>query len=194
MLGFKSITMLNFIFLYKRIRYYILSMLKRKKYACEIKSFNLDNRNVSIACYGIRIITIRSSISEIITDPNIIANLPSYQASLLGYYYGKLYSPTSISTNPNKYKKAGFILRPGLKQNRIISINNKYVLIYSDDKGGTFKTHPMRIIQSKNIINQFEPSQACYIGILAGLQINSQGEANIQSLNSKPTLAIVKNG
>lgn len=66
-----------------------------RRFSCEIKDFDLKEKEVIIYCYSVRIITITSSIAEVVGDPNIIVNLPPYQACWLGYYYGRLCAKSS---------------------------------------------------------------------------------------------------
>ncbi len=167
-----------------------LVFFRSHRFACEIKEFNLQSREVLIHCYGVRIIIIKSSISKVITDPNIVVNLSSNQASWLGYYYGKLYTSSQNDELLVKFKNGGFFLRISCGRYKMVAYNNK-ILTYTDIKTNKiYKGSPISIFQNNYLISQFDPSQACYIGMLVGLIVAKQGET-VSLLNRKPTLTIV---
>lgn len=159
--------------------------------ACEIKEFDFQKKEVVIYCYGVRIITIKSPIAEVVGDPNIVINLPSLQSCWLGYYYGKLC--TQPSNGSSFHTKAGsFLLRFTQGRFKIFSFDRENMLTYIDMKTQkSYKESPIVIVQNTHVISQFDSSQACYIGILAGLMVAKQGEQIIK-ISKQPIFTIIK--
>lgn len=180
-----------FVFLKNVINHLYFSLIPHQ-FACEIKEFDLQKKEVVIYCYGVRIITIKSTIAEIVGDPNIVVNLPSFQSCWLGYYYGKLCAQSNGEAASFHAKGGSFLLRFTRGRFKIFSFDRENVLTYVDVKTKkSYKESPVVIAQNKFVISQFDASQACYIGILAGLMVAKQGEQIIE-INKKPIFTLVK--
>lgn len=178
-------------YLKKRVNSWYFSFASNQS-ACAIKEFNLKAKEVIVYCYGVRIITIRSSIAEIVGDSNIIVNLPSYQSCWLGYYYGKLCAQSSGDAAFFHASGGRFLLRFNKGRFKIFSFDRENMLTYFDVKTNkSYRESPLIIAQDKFIISQFDSTQACYIGILAGLMVAKQGEHIIQ-VNKKPIFTVIK--
>ena len=180
------------VYLKIRINSWYFSLASNQS-ACAIKEFDLKAKEVIIYCYGVRIITIRSSIAEIIGDSTIILNLPSYQSCWLGYYYGKLCAQSSYDAAFFHARGGRFLLRFTKGRFKIFSFDRENMLTYIDVKTNiSYRESPLSIIaQDTFAINQFDSTQACYIGILAGLMVAKQGEDIIQ-INKKPIFTVIK--
>ncbi|OGT31975.1 MAG: hypothetical protein A3E87_06515 [Gammaproteobacteria bacterium RIFCSPHIGHO2_12_FULL_35_23] len=182
----------NFIVSLNNVIKYLYFYFVNHQYACEIKEFDLQKKEVVIYCYGVRIITIKSTIAEIVGDPNIIVNLPPFQSCWLGYYYGKLCAQSSDGAASFQARGGGFLLRFTRGRFKIFSFDRENMLIYIDVKTKkSYKESPLVIAQNKFIIRQFDSSQACYIGILAGLMVAKQGEQIIK-VHKRPVFTVVK--
>lgn len=179
--------------MFSHIQFYLRKILSFaiSKPACQIKEFNLQTEEVVVYCYGFRIITIKSNIVDIIGDANIVVNLPADQACLLGYYYGKL-SHQTANRNFSHSRGDSFLLRFTKGRLKIFSIDRNNMLTYVDTKSNKiYKESPLAMVQNQFLINQFDSSQACYIGIQAGLMVAKQGE-QVLSVNKKPIFTLIK--
>ncbi|MFN7096936.1 MAG: queuosine precursor transporter [Gammaproteobacteria bacterium] len=149
----------------------ISSLTQFSKLAFRLDKINVDNNTINIYCRGTRV-TITQKISEIIFNLNIIYNMPSQQTSYIGYYYGYLGYTSNVAHElllaPKK--KKSFILRFNKAKYMILSTfrngNIEYKNIYTDE---IHIKHPSEIYRNESVIANFESSQACYIGILAGI-------------------------
>lgn len=170
--------------------FYLSHSSNGRRYACEIKKFDLQRKEVIIYCYGVRIIIIKSSIADIVNDPNIVVNLPSYQSCLLGYYYGKLCAKSNDGAS--FLRRGSFLLRFTHGRFKIFSFDREKVVTYIDVQSNkTYRRSPLLMVQDQSIIYQLDSSQACYIGILAGLMVEKQG-AQIIKVTKRSILTVIK--
>jgi hypothetical protein len=158
-----------------------------------IEEINTKLNEVVLHSYGMRV-TLRSPIVEIIADHNIINNLSAPHACWLGYYYGKQQrAETNITTTKHQMKHVGVNLRDNKGHYKIISQERngeiKYINIQSRKE---FKKSPLFIAQNETLISQFDPSQACHIGMLAGLAANKHNRSLSIPERHTPMLKIVK--
>lgn len=159
--------------------------------SCEIKEFDLNSNEVIINCYGVRIITIKAPISQIVGDVTIILNLPSDQSCWLGYYFGRFYAQSWNAAHDFHTRGGNFLLKFRKGRFKIFSLDRNNYLTYTDVKTNeSFKESPLEIAQNHLLINQFDSSQACYIGILAGLMTIKQ--LNSPCKTTKSFLRVIK--
>lgn len=162
-----------------------------EKILYRVEEIDSARRRAIIYCHGTRTI-LRLTIAEIIYDPEIIFNLPAVQSYKIGYYFGSIYKKGS---EPFKRgKKATFLLSFKRGRFKIISQNRDGSLIYLDTKLNITRAElPINIIKNEHVISNFDPSQACYIGILTGIESNNQKRRVASStLQNKPALIVIK--
>jgi len=151
---------------------------------CHIEEIDLTKRTIVIHCKGINA-QIKFTLDEIISDPVILTNLSPTQASLIGYYYGKYY--TELIKDNNRYIM-NFSIDESPNKFNIIMLNRNGNLIYSNHENNTHTISPINAMRCINIITQFDSTQACYIGILAGINAHKKAiKAHHPRLNSGET-------
>ena len=140
-----------------------------KKFPYKIEEINLQKNLVILTCAGTRTV-IKLTLEDVIADSVIINGLCPYQACLLGGCYGRL-----MRASPDR----GHKLKKVKDMNFLLSNKQgRYVIRYQHRNGeiGYFnkKTrqelteHPLTMANNRYIISEFDPTEACYIGILAG--------------------------
>ena len=139
----------------------------------KIEEIDTKNNKIIIHCHITRT-EINITLEDAIGKPEIINNLPSLQACWLGYYYA-----TALPDEHRLKKKntpTNFSLRTATNRFRIVSFfHHSATLMYLDLKlNKTYTEKAIDLIQNKFVINNIDPSQACYIGMLAGYEIAKQ--------------------
>lgn len=136
---------------------------------------------------------LKCSLEEAINDLDLINQISPIEACYLGGFYGKL-----LSENKLNNRNISFLLRNSF---------GRYYVTYQDRFGNigycdrisrtTFSSKPVDIVENENIISCFNSSHACYIGILAGIDMKSKSqECGYREFPSRsvdtPYLRIVK--
>lgn len=198
MFFFRS-AIIKFWYLVDKIRtlHYSLSFIYRTRYLLE--EINDKTERVIIRCRGTRTI-IKTSLSSVISDNKMIAGLSSIQACMLGGYYGRILRASLEGRQAlKKVKNMSFLLTNEKGRHQIVFLNRIGDVGYYDKKACCeFVEHPLAIVNNNHIISGFEPSQACYIGILAGISIEKMlssdkgGRFNEQLSKKSPKLYVVK--
>lgn len=149
----------------------IKKITREKKHLCRIEEIDIFKKIVIIHCRGINA-PIKLAFDEIITDFLILSNLSSKHAAWIGYYYGKHYSDL-ISKNIRQLPDIPEFYLPNNSTAalHICAINRKGEIIYIDKNNQDKIISPINALTNENIIRQFDPIQACYIGILCGTSI-----------------------
>lgn len=157
-----------------------------------VEEIDTIKKTAVIHCHGVRIL-LKLSINEIIKDATIIFNLSAIQAAYIGYYYGKLFE-TNATENLYWQDKSNFMLRQAKGEYKILSQERNGDITYINIASNIiFIENPMYIFQNKNIINKFDSSQACYIGVLVGINLTKEEEKKLLGNKHKwPKLSIVK--
>lgn len=152
---------------------------------CRLEEVNLETEEIIIYCRGTRTI-VKSKISDVVMDIAIIQNLTAVQASWLGYYYG------SKSHFVNQ-KRKGLSLNCFKGKYQIISQDRKGEVTYQEiNSKKIYKANPIDILSDESLIGDFDPTQACYIGILSGImRVKSNKKKDIKP---RPRLSIVNGG
>ena len=141
-----------------------------------VASFHLKNKSMVFKC----------SLEEAIVDKTLIKGLSPQEACWLGGYYGRALRHNSGRTAIiNTTKHISFKLR---------DIGGRYKMVFQDRDGTIgyldkktrkeFKEHPLATANSQ-VISEFDATQACYIGILAGISFEKA-----TSLDKKDTSAL----
>ena len=176
---------------YCRIKKFIKHKIIREKPLCSIEEINLTKKTIIIHCRSIDA-PIKLMLDEVINDPAILANLSSKQASWIGYYYGKYYRELLREEN-NCSNIFNFTIDESLEKCNIVMLNRHGNLIYSSRVDNiTHTISPINALRSENIIMQFTPIQACYIGILAGTYNLKKCNQKTFSPLSKAQLKVIK--
>lgn len=150
---------------------------------CRIEEIDVIKHSVVIHCRGIEA-PIILQFDEIIQDIVILSNLSPQHASWIGYCYGKNYSALRNHQNPNSFD---FSFTDSNKRYKIILQDRQGRLVYSDHL--TQITHTASaeaILTNSSLISQFDSVQACYIGIIAGMNTQKKAEKT-----AKPFLKLV---
>lgn len=129
----------------------------------------------------------KKEINEIIYDNEILFKLPPSHSCYLGIQFAK------ILQSQRAYKD----LENGCKSklaHKTIHRYGKYCFYYQDRSGKIFfidtstkegfSMDPIEIVQSKDLINEFDASQSFYIGFAAGLSLKKK--------KLKPALKLIK--
>lgn len=158
-----------------------------------IEEIDLDKQTVTLYCRGgVTIFSLH--FSDIISDQAIISKLRSRQACFLGYYYGKMvreFTETSKSTVARNINN-GFMLKHKTGRFRIFSQDRKGLITYIDTKTQkSINDMPANIASNQKLISNFDPCQAYYIGILAGMHFKIIDETP-HALKRRPILRLVQ--
>jgi len=134
--------------------------------------------------------------AEIISNAEIIEGLSSQQACWLGVYYGRalkaaLHGKQQLKNikNPNyllQHKYGRYKIISEHRDGRVTCINVKTKKELS--------AQPISIAKDDIFIKNFDASQACYIGILAGIAMEKKQLDSLIEIKSKsvPYLKVVK--
>lgn len=166
-------------------------MLNSSNY--RIEEIDADRRIVVLHCRG-GVTILKLDISDTINDQSVISKLPPQHACLLGYYYGKTHREYTASTTHSLSKNMnnGFMLQHRIGRFKMHSQDREGTITYFDTKTQEFMSDtPINIARDRFIISNFDPCQACYIGILAGMSTASASEISLQ-LKQKPRLRLIK--
>ena len=141
-------------------------------------------------------IFIKQTFSEIISNSDVIEGLSCEHACWIGVYYGKaLRNALDRKTNLKNIKKPSYLLQHKYGHYKIICENRDGTIgcIHTKTRN-ELNAHPLSIAQDKIFINYFDVSQACYIGILAGISIEKKQYTSLTGIKKQiaPYLRIVK--
>jgi|GEM_PF-4082722 len=142
-----------------------------------LKSIDGDSLKVFLFTRGCRDINV-FHLSDVIFDSSLIATLSQKSAATIGYYYGINYSDMFVKT-----KNVSFCLTEessGKFSNQILSLARGNQINFSSKSAlgqiKCHKMHPVEIITNEVILNQFQPIQACYIGMQLGMRASLKNE------------------
>lgn len=150
--------------------YKMLSYKGPSFYALE--EINLKSQTVVIRCRGTRK-TIKQTFDSVISDVKLLEGLPSIHACWIGALYGRaLRASLEKGVALKKAKNMSFLLKNTRGRYKIVFQNRNGDIGYFDQKTKKeFVEHPLTVAQSELLISRFDPSQACYIGLLAGISL-----------------------
>lgn len=158
---------------------------------CRIEEIDVANNRIIIHCQGARSL-IKTTIEEAILESAIIDNLSARQACWLGYYHGKALREGKLKQNPTK---TGFLLRYSQKRYNVVALEHQSLkIIYIDTKTrAEHSQHVISLARDKEFLKNISSSQACYIGIWAGIAVAKHGPGILnKELKLPPYLRIVK--
>jgi len=144
---------------------------------------------------------LKCKFSEAINNLDIIDQLTPWQACWLGGHFGRALRASLDGRAPlKKAKQMSFLLRKQEGRNRIVFENRAGEIGYIDTKTHQeYVEHPVAIATNDHVIALFNPNQACYIGILAGIRMEKALNIDdglchgnvINLVGAKPKLKIV---
>jgi len=164
-----------------------------------IEEIDMSSRLVFLRCVGSRMV-VKFKIEQFVSDISLVDKLPAKQSCVLGGCYGRILRAAMEGRDAlNKVKKMNFLLSNKRGRYKIVFQNRNGDIGYYDQKTRQeFVEHPLTIVNNDYIISEFDPSQACYIGILAGISLEkavSSGKSGDEIeviLNKPPKLRIVE--
>src|SRR3990167_3681188 len=138
--------------------------ISSKKYPiCRIEAVDLEKNVIVLHCRGTNS-SIRLGLEELIYDTAILANLSPKHAAWIGYYAGKTHSIK------RKKQKDDFSIQPTKGKYNIMMLDRHGQILYSKPNNDAMVSiSPELAVRNNQLINQFGPIQACYIGLLAGI-------------------------
>ncbi len=165
-------------------------------YPYVLEEVDLHRRIVVVRCSGTRTV-IRFRFNSLFNNMSVISGLSPNQSSLLGGYYGR-----ALSVKHEKYgtfkqaKNINFLLSNSHGRYKITLQNRDGSVSYYDQKTHQeFIEHPLTIVSNNYVISEFDSSQACYLGILAGISMEKAisreektGKSVLKELLDKPPL------
>src|SRR3990167_8788576 len=153
----------------------IKQLNESNKTPCRIDEIDVTENRVIIYCHGSRNI-IKTTIAEAMSDPLLLNQIPPLQAYCLGYYYGKISTEMRLlKSNLSKEfepREWNFSLFSDNGKYRVFSYDRLHDLTYENiTTSEKHKANIIRVAQNEALLSEFDPSQACYIGLLAGIFI-----------------------
>jgi len=173
--------------------------LRQKNIIYRIVEIDTQHHIFSLQIKG-RNLLIKKDFFNTISTENLVQNMSALDASSVGFYCGRLFC-ASKSTEKNSFSFP-FILTHQNGRYELISQDLRTQEITYIDKVNSvqFKELPTAVIQSDYIISKFDPTQACYIGMLAGRLIEKTATKDktpslgmVEQLwRKKPKLRVIK--
>jgi len=152
---------------------YLFTHAKHAKYC--IEEIDTKAQEVTIRCHGTDT-AIKFTYTSIISDPLVLDGLSPDQACLIGGYVGRVIRGDGSVINYHANQKS-FLLNKKIGRYRIVYQDRSGQVAYIDTiSKKKYLEHPITIVNTRHIILKFNSSQACYLGILAGVSI----EKNMQ--------------
>lgn len=165
-----------------------LALKKFSKPAFRLDNIDTESKKASIYCRGARIV-LEQKISEVILNPKIIQNMDPSHSGYIGYYYGLLTDSNNSEINflLSKNNKSKFYLRFLKDKYSVLSITrNGRINYYKNDcLNDIYTLKPIEIYRNTNLLEKFEASHACYIGILVGLEQKKLKTTNFNTTKLK---------
>ena len=137
-----------------------------------IEELDAKHERVVIRCRGNRMV-LKLSFAGVLRDERLVAGLPAIQACVLGGYIGRaLRSSRSGRDALRRAKQMTFLLKNNRGRYKMVFQNRTGEIAYIDKRSKReYLEHPLAIVGHEYIMREFDPSQACYIGILAGVSM-----------------------
>jgi hypothetical protein len=150
--------------------FHILAFVKFSPY--RIEEIDVKHERVAIRCRGNRMV-MKLTFAGVLRDEKLIAGLPALQACILGGYIGRaLRASRSGRDALRRAKQMTFLLKNKCGRYKMVYQNRTGEVGYIDKKTKReFLEQPLVIVNHDYIMKEFDPSQACYVGILAGISM-----------------------
>ena len=141
-------------------------------------------------------IFIKQTFSQLISNTEIIEGLSCQQACWIGVYYGKaLRAALNGKNNLRDIKKPTYLLKHKYGRYKIISEYRDGTIVCIHVKTRKeLNVNPLAIAEDDIFIKHFDANQACYIGILAGIEMEKKQHATLAETDQRtiPYLRLVK--
>jgi hypothetical protein len=169
----KNIVTRLYLILFKKIRLYLY--LSNKKIKCKLLNINNVTEECKICIVGSSFV-LTVYVSEIIECHELLSRFSSLDACKIGARYGKSLKQALASKTPiKKTNDVSYFLTDKEGSYRLLTIDRDENVEYMDKK--TKDTHIgklMAIVRNRNLIKNFDPSQAAYLSILAELRSDEE--------------------
>jgi hypothetical protein len=150
-----------------------------RKCLSRIEHIDMERQTIIVHSRGINA-PFSLKFDEIIKDEALLSSFSARHASYIGYYYGIHNDNSTKDTNTKGYFQC-FTDNPSNKYT-IRGLDRHRNVVYMDQVNKNQITRsPDQIMGVSDIVNNFPPLQACYIGILAGIN-----HAKLQKKPSQP--------
>lgn len=177
----------------------LLSLRDTPSYDYFIEEIDMPGHLVYLRCVGTRIV-IKFKIESLIADMSVVNGLTPGQSCVLGGCYGRLLRAALEGRDAlSRAKRMDFLLSNRSGRYKITFQNRNGDIGYFDQKTGQeFVEHPLSLVSNDFVVSELDPSQACYLGILAGISVekavsSGKGDELIDELMARaPSLRIVK--
>lgn len=152
---------------------------------------HLDQKYVVICCRFFLKTYVRLKLRDIILDSALLSQLPPAQAAWIGYYYGVFCSGRTHSSEESGLEFSGF--QDEKFPFQLYGLDRKgYLVYFNKNSTETVLESPFKILKDLRLIEKFHPSQACYIGLLAGRVVLKNNMRKAPLNKNKPALQSVK--
>ncbi len=165
-----------------------------RDFSFKLEEIDFKANKVIIRCIGLRTI-IKTTLEEAVYDASLIRGMSPIEACMLGGYLGRYLKIPRENQQPISKKTNQFSFLLSNKTGR-------YCIAFQDRSGEVgyfdretkkeFLRQPLEIVKDSHLISLFDPSQACYIGLLAGSSLEKAISVVKKSASTKPNLRIVK--
>lgn len=140
---------------------------------CRLLKIDLSKQEVKFQI-KMKIPILTCSITQAINELNLVDHISAVEACYLGGYYGKMLNASWYNDNFVKTanKTMSFLIKNNTGRCQILYRDRSGNICFIDKKiKKEFTTSPFTIVNDIKLISLFNSSQACYIGILAGIQL-----------------------
>jgi len=176
------------------IKFKFLRLVGKDQPMCRIEEIDTEKKRIIIQSRGMSA-PIKFSFDEIITDVIIISNLSPEQASWVGYYFGMYYENTLKTKQDFHFDvtKFDFEAEDSNARYKLMLQDRLGRIIYLDRLTNLTSTRSLiGIITNSNIIRNFSSLEACYLGVLTGINLAKKDARNNTNLKSNIHLKLVR--
>lgn len=131
-----------------------------------------------------------AKITDVVFDTDILYGLHPVQSCFIGIEYAKYIKKHTSNSKTHPQKINQYSLSRYGHYNLCYQNRNGELCFINNLTNEQFIMDPRDIALSEELINEFDAAQAFYIGLLAGLKINSSAKQNKNP--KKPLLYLVK--
>ncbi len=147
---------------------------------CRLLEINVSKQEVKFQI-KVKLPILKCSIEQAINELDLVDRLSPIEACYLGGHYGRAISENRSNGkgDGNINKDISFFLKKSVGRCQILHQKRSGAIGYYDKKlKKEFLNFPLIIVNDDNLISRFNSSQACYIGILAGIELGKKGLEN----------------
>ncbi|MHB1948958.1 MAG: hypothetical protein ACYCQI_12700 [Gammaproteobacteria bacterium] len=173
--------------IYGAVKYVRYRLAEERRIKYRIVELNLKKQEVVLNVKR-RSLILRYNYAEVIKEIWLIEALSIEDAALLGYFYGRCYRISQADKKQTKkISPSPLLLKNNSGRYKILYHYRDGNIAYTDSRNQQqFLENPQAIMRNSHVINHFDSTQACYIGMLAGLSYEK-----MQTKNVRPSLKIV---